>query len=66
MGLVAWVRAGLRLVLLRPRGLLVVDNAVSHAHEMESFLQAVEDAGFTCSLVPVGKGEFLATRAEPA
>ncbi|HEX8602947.1 MAG TPA: class I SAM-dependent methyltransferase [Pseudoduganella sp.] len=50
--------------VLRPRGLLVVDNAVSHAHEMESFVQAVKDDGFHCSLVPVGKGEFLATRGE--
>ena len=48
--------------VLRPRGLLVVDNAVSHADEMESFMQAVQDDGFACSLVPVGKGEFLATR----
>jgi predicted O-methyltransferase YrrM len=48
--------------VLRPRGLLVVDNAVSHAEEMESFMQAVLDDGFACSLVPVGKGEFLATR----
>jgi len=51
--------------VLRPRGLLVVDNAVSHAHEMASFVQAVKDDGFACSLVPVGKGEFLATRGEP-
>jgi predicted O-methyltransferase YrrM len=49
--------------VLRPRGLLVVDNAVSHAHEMAAFVQAVKDDGFTCSLVPVGKGEFVATRA---
>jgi predicted O-methyltransferase YrrM len=48
--------------VLRPRGLLVVDNAVSHAHELTAFVQAVRDDGFTCSLVPVGKGEFLATR----
>jgi predicted O-methyltransferase YrrM len=48
--------------VLRPRGLLVVDNAVSHAHELAGFVQAVRDDGFTCSLVPVGKGEFLATR----
>lgn len=51
--------------VLRPRGLLVVDNAVSHAHEMATFVQAVKDDGFRCSLVPVGKGEFLATRGEP-
>ncbi len=50
--------------VLRPRGLLVVDNAVSHAHEMAGFAQAVKDDGFLCSLVPVGKGEFLATRGD--
>lgn len=50
--------------VLRPGGLLVVDNATSHAHEMEDFVQAVKaDGGFTTSLVPVGKGEFLATKA---
>jgi predicted O-methyltransferase YrrM len=47
--------------VLRPGGLLVVDNAVSHADEMAGFVQAVREAGFACSLVPVGKGEFLAT-----
>ncbi|WP_338770276.1 O-methyltransferase [Massilia sp. METH4] len=49
--------------VLRPRGLLVVDNAIPHAEEMESFMQAVQDDGFLCSLVAVGKGEFLATRS---
>ncbi|WP_421684074.1 O-methyltransferase [Stutzerimonas urumqiensis] len=49
--------------LIRPGGLLVVDNAVSHATEMASFVAAVEaDDAFTTSLVPVGKGEFLAVR----
>lgn len=50
--------------VLRAGGLLVVDNASSHAHEMADFVQAVNsDAAFTTSLVPVGKGEFLATKA---
>ncbi|TWI61153.1 putative O-methyltransferase YrrM [Pseudoduganella lurida] len=48
--------------VLRPNGLLVVDNAVSHAEEMADFVQSVRADGFACSLVPVGKGEFLATR----
>ncbi|MBB3222966.1 O-methyltransferase [Pseudoduganella umbonata] len=48
--------------VLRPRGLLVVDNAVSHADQIAGFAQTVEADGFTCSLVPVGKGELLATR----
>ena len=49
---------------LRAGGLLVVDNATSHADEMADFTAAVQgDAAFTTSLVPVGKGEFLAVKA---
>ena len=49
--------------VLRPGGLLVVDNAVSHAQELAPFMQAVrEEAGWSTSLVPVGKGEFLAVK----
>lgn len=49
--------------VLRPGGLLVVDNAVSHAQEMAA-LRALLDAarGYTVSLVPVGKGELLAVK----
>ena len=50
--------------VLRPGGLLVVDNATSHAHEMAAFTATVQaDPRFTTSLVPVGKGEFLAVKA---
>jgi predicted O-methyltransferase YrrM len=50
--------------VIRPGGLLVVDNAISHAEEMAPFIALVEaDANFTTSLVPVGKGEYLATRS---
>ena len=50
--------------VLRPGGLLVVDNATSHAEEMADFTAAVRaDLHFTASLVPVGKGEFLAVKA---
>ena len=49
--------------ILRAGGLLVVDNATSHADEMAAFTAAVRaDTGFTTSLVPVGKGEFLAVK----
>ena len=49
---------------LRPGGLLVVDNATSHAAEMEPFMALVRgDGAFTTCLVPVGNGEFMATRA---
>ncbi len=50
--------------VLRPGGLLVVDNALSHAAQMATFEQALRaDVEFTCALVPVGKGELLAVRA---
>ncbi|TWI54830.1 putative O-methyltransferase YrrM [Pseudomonas duriflava] len=49
--------------ILRPGGLLIVDNAQSHAEQMAPFRALVEaDEDFTTCLVPVGKGEFLATR----
>jgi predicted O-methyltransferase YrrM len=49
--------------ILRAGGLLVVDNATSHADEMAAFTDAVRaDDAFTTSLVPVGKGEFLAVK----
>lgn len=45
-------------------GLLIVDNATSHADELASFIKAVNsDYSFTTCLVPVGNGEFLATRS---
>jgi predicted O-methyltransferase YrrM len=51
--------------VLRPGGLLVVDNAVSHAAELATFVDLVSaDADLTTSLVPVGNGEFLALQAD--
>jgi predicted O-methyltransferase YrrM len=50
--------------LLRPGGLLVVDNAISHSEQMAPFVALVKaDADFTTSLVSIGKGEFLAVKA---
>jgi len=50
--------------VLRPGGLLVVDNATSHPEEMAPFVALVRsDAAFSTGLVPVGKGEFLAVKA---
>ncbi|MGI4936567.1 MAG: O-methyltransferase [Janthinobacterium lividum] len=50
--------------VLRKGGLLVVDNASSHPEEMAGFTAVVRaDSDFTTSLVPVGKGEFLAVKA---
>ena len=49
--------------VLRPGGLLVVDNATSHPDEMAPFVALVEaDTNFTTSLVPVGNGEFMAVK----
>ncbi|MGP9645182.1 MULTISPECIES: O-methyltransferase [unclassified Halomonas] len=50
--------------VLREGGLLVVDNATSHAEEMLSFVALVSaDPDFATCTVPVGNGEFLATRS---
>jgi predicted O-methyltransferase YrrM len=50
---------------LRPGGLLIVDNATSHVTEMVPFVALVKaDPEFETCLVPVGKGEFLAVKAD--
>ena len=50
--------------VLRPGGLLVVDNALSHVEQMAPFVALVQaDPVLTTSLVPVGNGEFLAVKA---
>jgi predicted O-methyltransferase YrrM len=50
--------------VLRPGGLLVVDNATSHLEEIAPFVALVKaDTSFTTSLVPVGNGEFMAVKA---
>jgi predicted O-methyltransferase YrrM len=50
--------------VLRRGGLLVVDNASSHPGEMAPFIALVEaDSEFSTCLVPVGNGEYLATRS---
>lgn len=49
--------------VLRPGGLLVVDNALSHAAEMAPFTALVgADPEFATCLVPVGNGEYLAVK----
>jgi predicted O-methyltransferase YrrM len=49
--------------VLRPGGLLVVDNATSHAAQIAPFIALVKaDDDLTTSLVPVGNGEFLAVK----
>ena len=50
--------------VLRPGGLLVVDNATSHADEVAPFVAlVVADPEMNSCLVPVGNGEFLAVKA---
>jgi len=50
--------------VLRPGGLLVVDNATSHRAELAPFVTLVSaDGEFVTSLVPVGNGELLAVKA---
>lgn len=49
--------------ILRSGGLLVVDNATSHAEELKPFMELVRaDGEFITSLLPVGNGEFLASK----
>lgn len=50
----------LLLSLLKPGGLLVVDNAVSHAHELVTFSEQVHQTpGIKSLVVPIGNGELL-------
>ena len=45
---------------LRPGGLLVVDNAISHADEVAEFRDLVDgDRRVISSLVPIGAGVLL-------
>ncbi|MFE2225523.1 O-methyltransferase [Streptomyces kronopolitis] len=47
--------------------LLVVDNAISHAHQMEEFNRLVAAAdGYLSSLSPIGKGELVILKEEGA
>jgi predicted O-methyltransferase YrrM len=49
--------------VLRPGGLLIVDNATSHGEQMAPFIGLVTaDPEFATCLVPVGNGEFLAVK----
>jgi predicted O-methyltransferase YrrM len=49
--------------VLREGGLIIVDNAISHSGEMTPFVELVSaDTDFTACTVPIGNGEFLATK----
>ncbi len=48
------------LLRLRPRGLLVTDNVVSHAEELVEFLRRVKtDPALESVTVPLGNGQEL-------
>lgn len=49
------------IALLKPGGVIVCDNARSHEKELASFMQYLHSRkDFNCSLIDVGKGEFIA------
>lgn len=51
--------------ILVPGGMMVVDNAVSHANELQEFTALVRATpGCMTALVPVGKGELLILKEE--
>ena len=53
------------LVLLRVGGLLVSDNVVSHAHELQEFLQRIKsDPKLESVTLPIGNGEELTYKRE--
>lgn len=50
--------------ILAPGGLLVADNAVSHAAEMKDFIAEVSATpGWRSVVIPIGNGEFIALKA---
>jgi predicted O-methyltransferase YrrM len=53
------------LPLLRPGGLLVTDNVVSHAHELTDFLARLKsDPSLESVTVPIGNGEEVTLRGQ--
>jgi len=52
--------------VLRPGGLLAVDNVLSHPDEVAPFVRlVVDDPALASTVVAVGKGELLAVKARP-
>lgn len=55
------------LALLRPGGLLVTDNVVSHAHELQEFLGRLKgDPSLETVTVPLGNGEEVTYKSSSA
>lgn len=54
----AWWPAIQRVLV--PGGLIICDNAISHAHELQPFADLVKQApGYQSQVLPIGKGELL-------
>jgi predicted O-methyltransferase YrrM len=54
------------LRLLKPGGMMICDNAVSHETELREFMEFfINRSEYTTCLVPVGKGEFIACKGNP-
>ncbi len=52
--------------ILKPGCLIVVDNAISHAHELEEFNKKIAASdGYMSSLVPIGNGELVILKDTP-
>lgn len=50
-----------------PPGMLAIDNAISHTHELAAFNRLLDqDPQITSALVPVGAGLILAVDGRPA
>ena len=57
---------GLIVPLLSEGGLLVADNLLSHAAELDSFREAaLADQRLSAVVVPIGRGELVAVRLTP-
>ncbi|WP_292010210.1 O-methyltransferase [Chryseobacterium sp.] len=53
----------LKRLLSKDGALLIVDNVISHQHQVEDFQNLIiEDTGFTSTVVNVGKGILLVTK----
>lgn len=51
---------------LVPGGVLIADNAISHAKKLAPFIhKALNDARVDAHIVPIGKGELICRRASP-
>lgn len=51
--------------ILRPGGLVVMDNALSHVEECQPFVETVNaTSGYLAAVYPIGKGQFVIVKDE--